>query len=129
MSRMTEEELDKRLREIHISGIRYGKTLTEALQIALRVIRGGYTPKKPLKVIEIIRYEYKREEAEQHIERLKESIKENMPNVADYILERIKFEIKPIPKVKPKPLEWVMIEDYVDWFRESEEQNEQTAET
>ena len=117
---MTEEELDKRLREIHISGIRYGKTLTEALQIALRVIRGGYTPKKPLKIIEIIRYEYKREEAEQRIERLKESIKEYMPDCADYILERIKFEIKPLTKTKPKPLEWVMVEDYVDTFWESE---------
>lgn len=118
---MTEEELDKRLREIHISGIRYGKTLTEALQIVLRVIRGGYTPKKPLKIIEIIRYEYKREEAEYHISRLKESIKKMMPDSADYILERIEFEIKPIPKVKPKPLEWVMIEDYVDCFWESED--------
>ena len=121
-NRMTEEELDKRLREIHISGIRYGKTLTEALQIVLRIIRGGYTPKKPLKIIEIIRYEYKREEAEQRIQRLKESIMEILPDYSGYILERIKFEIKPMPKVKPKPLEWVMIEDYVDWFRESEDE-------
>lgn len=118
---MTQEELDKRLREIHISGIRYGKTLTEALQIAIRIIGGGYTPKKPLKIIEIIRYECDREKAEYRISRLKESIKENMPNVADYILERIEFEIKPMPKFKPKPLEWIMIEDYADIFRESEE--------
>ena len=121
---MTEEELDKRLREIHISGMRYGKTLTEALQIVLRIIRGGYTPKKPLKIIEIIRYEYKREEAEQRIQRLKESIMEILPDYSGYILERIKFEIKPMPKVKPKPLEWVMIEDYVDWFGESEVKND-----
>lgn len=121
---MTEEELDKRLREIHISGIRYGKTLTEALQIALRVIRGGYTPKKPLEIIEIIRYENDREKAEYRVSRLKESIKEIMPNFADYILERVRFEIKPMPKVKPKPLEWVMIEDYVDWFGESEDKAE-----
>lgn len=118
---MTEEEIDKRLREIHISGIRYGKTLTEAVQIAIRIIRGGYTPKKPLKIIEIIRYEHNREQAEHRIDRLKESIKEIMPDCADYILERIKFEIKPMPKFKPKPLEWVMIEDYVDFFKESEE--------
>jgi hypothetical protein len=118
---MTEEELDKRLREIHISGIRYGKTLIEATQIAIRIIRGGYTPKKPLKIIEIIRYDCDREKAEYRISRLKESIKEIMPNCADYILERIKFEIKPMPKVKPKPLEWIMIEDYVDFFKESEE--------
>lgn len=118
---MTGEELDKRLREIHISGIRYGKTLAEALQIAIRVIKGGYTPKKPLKIIEIIRYECDRDKAECRISRLKEAIKEATPNVADYILERIEFEIKPIPKVKPKPLEWIMIEDYVDIFRESEE--------
>lgn len=118
---MTEEEIDKRLREIHISGIRYGKTLTEVVQIAIRIIRGGYTPKKPLKIIEIIRYEHNREQAEHRIDRLKESIKEIMPDCADYILERIKFEIKPMPKVKPKPLEWVMIEDYVDFFKESEE--------
>ena len=118
---MTEEELDKRLREIHISGIRYGKTLTEALQIALRVIRGEYTPKKPLKIIEIIRHEHDREKAEYRVSRLKESIMEIMPNSTGYILERIKFEIKPMPKVKPKPLEWVMIEDYVDWFGESED--------
>lgn len=118
---MTEEELDKRLREIHISGIRYGKTLTEAAQIAIRIIKGGYTPKKPLKIIEIIRYDCDREKAEYRISRLKESIKEIMPECADYIFERIKFEIKPFPKVKPKPLEWVMIEDYVDVFRESED--------
>ena len=118
---MTEEELDKRLRELHKSGIRYGKTLTEALQIALRIIRGGYTPKKPLKIIEIIRYDCYREKAEYRISRLKESIKEIMPDCADYILERTKFEIKPMPKVKPKPLEWVMIEDYVDFFKESED--------
>lgn len=118
---MTEEELDKRLREIHISGFRYGKTLTEALQIAIRIIRGGYTPEKPLKIIEIIRYDCYREKAEYRIIRLKESIKEIMPDCADYILERIKFEIKPMPEFKPKPLEWIMIEDYVDFFKESEE--------
>lgn len=118
---MTEEELDKRLREIHISGIRYGKTLIEATQIAIRIIHGGYTPKKPLKIIEIIRYDCDREKAEYRISRIKESIKEIMPDCADYILERIEFEIKPIPKVKPKPLEWIMVEDYVDIFKESEE--------
>ena len=118
---MTEEELDNRLREIHVSGIRYGKTLTEAMQIVLRIIKGGYTPKKPLKIIEIIRYDCDREKAEYRISRLKDLIKEIMPEHADYVLERIKFEIKPIPKVKPKPLEWIMIEDYVDVFRESEE--------
>jgi hypothetical protein len=109
------------LREIHISGIRYGKTLTEAGQIAIRIIRGGYTPKKPLKIIEIIRYDFDRKKAESRISRLKESIKEMMPDCADYILARIKFEIKPIPKVKPKPLEWVMIEDYMDVFKEEGE--------
>lgn len=113
---MTEEELDERLREIHISGIRYGKTLTEAAQIAIRIIRGGYTPKKPLKIIEIIRYECDREKAECRINRLKKSIKEIMPECSDYILERIEFEIKTFEKVKPEPLQWIMIEDYVDIF-------------
>ena len=123
---MTDEELDKRLREIHISGIRYGKTLTEVVQIAIRIIHGGYTPKKPLKIIEIIRYGCDREKAETRISRLKESIKEIMPDCADYILERVEFEIKTFPKVKPKPLEWVMIEDYVDIFKESEDKNDKT---
>lgn len=117
---MTEEELDKRLREVHISGIRYGKTLTEAVQIAIRIIRGGYTPKKPLKIIEIIHYDRDREKAESRISRLKESIKEILPDCADYIFERITFEIKPMSKVKPKPLEWIMIEDYVDMFKDDE---------
>lgn len=117
---MTEEELDERLRELHISGIRYGKTLVEAAQIAIRIIGGGYTPKKPLKIIEIIRYDCDRDKAECRINRLKKSIKEIMPSGADYILERVEFEIKPMPKVKPKPLEWVMIEDYVDIFKDKE---------
>jgi hypothetical protein len=118
---MTEEELDERLREINRSNIRYGKTLTEAMQISIRIIHGGYTPKKPLKIIEIIRYGCDWEKAESRISRLKESIKEILPDCADYILERVEFEIKTFPKVKPKPLEWVMIEDYVDIFKESED--------
>lgn len=117
---MTDEELDERLREIHISGIRYGKTLAEAAQIVIRIIKGGYTPKKPFKIIEIIRYECDRDKAECRINRLKKSIKELMPEYADYILERVEFEIKPMPKVKPKPLEWIMIEDYFDIFKEKE---------
>lgn len=119
---MTDEELDKQLRKFQISSFRYGKTVTEVTQIAIRVTTGNYTPKKPLKIIEIYRNELYRKQAKNHVERLKELIKEiYSDDYADYILERIKFEIKPIPKVKPKPLEWVMIEDYVDIFKESED--------
>ena len=119
---MRDEELDKQLREFQISSIRYGKTVTEATQIAIRITRGDYTPKKPLKIIEIIRNESCRKRAENHVTRLKELIKEFFSDdYADYILERIKFEIKPMPKVKPKPLEWVLVEDYVDIFKESED--------
>ena len=118
---MTEEELDKKLREFQISNFRYGKTVTECIQIAIRITTGNHTPKKPLKIVEIIRNESCRKRAENHVTHLKESIKEiYSDDYADYILERIKFEIKPIPKVKPKPLEWVMIEDYVDIFKKDD---------
>lgn len=119
---MAEGELDERLREFQTSSFRYGKTIAEVTQIAIRITTGHYTPKKPLEVIEVYRNELYREQAEKRVARLKELIKEIFSDdYADYILERIKFEIKPMPKVKPKPFEWVVIEDYVDIFRESEE--------
>ncbi len=117
---MTEKELDSRLREIHISGIRYGKMLTESLQIVIAVMRGGYTPKKPLKVIVLIRNELFRRDAEERIERYKKLIKENVPTMADETLKSVVFEIKAPRKPTRKPLTMFAIDDYVDVFREDE---------
>ena len=117
---MTEKELDSRLREIHISGIRYGKMLTESLQIVIAVMRGGYTPKKPLKVIVFIRNELFRRDAEERIERYKKLIKKNVPTMADKTLKSVVFEIKAPRKPTRKPLTMFAIDDYVDVFREDE---------
>lgn len=115
---MTEKELDSRLREIHISGVRYGKMLAESLQIVIAVMRGGYTPKKPLKVIQFIRNENYRRDAEERIERYKKTIKENVPNMADEILKSVVFEIKTPRKPTRKQLTIFSIDDYVDIFKE-----------
>lgn len=117
---MTEKELDSRLREIHISGIRYGKMLTESLQMVIAVMRGGYTPKKPLKVIVFIRNENYRRDAEERIERYKKLIKEDLPTLADEILKSVVFEIKAPRKPTRKPLTIFAIDDYVDFFKERE---------
>lgn len=117
---MTEKELDSRLREIHISGIRYGKMLTESLQMVIAVMRGGYTPKKPLKVIVFIRNENYRRDAEERIERYKKLIKEELPTLADEILKSVVFEIKAPRKPARKPLTIFAIDDYVDFFKERE---------
>lgn len=119
---MTEKELDSRLREIHISGIRYGKMLTESLQMVIAVMRGGYTPKKPLKVIVLARNENYRRDAEERIERYKKTIKENVPTMADEILKSVVFEIKTPRKSTRKPLTIFPIDDYVDFFREGDKE-------
>ena len=119
---MTEKELDSRLREIHISGIRYGKMLSESLQIVIAVMRGGYTPKKPLKVIVLARNEIYRRDAEERIERYKKTIKENVPTLADEILKSVVFEIETPRKPIRKPLTIFAIDDYVDFFREGGEE-------
>lgn len=119
---MTEKELDSRLRELHISGIRYGKMLAESLQIVIAVMRGGYTPKKPLKVIQFIRNENYRRDAEERIERYKKQIKENVPTTADEILKSVVFEIKAPRKPIRKPLTMFAIDDYTDVFKERGEE-------
>lgn len=119
---MTEEELDSKLREIHISGIRYGKMLTESLQIVIAVMRCGYTPKKPLKVIVLIRNELFRKDAEKRIERYKEFIKKGVPTFADEILKSVVFEIEAPRKPTRKPLTMFAIDDYVDVFREGDKE-------
>lgn len=117
------KEIDKECRRIYLSGMRYGKTWAEAVQLCIHVLRGGYTKDKPLKVIEVTRYEIYREKAEARIARLKEAIKEISPNA----LECITFEIRTPWKVKPKPFVWHMIEDYVD-LPEDEEKGESEGE-
>lgn len=108
------------LKELHNSGIRYGKTLAEALQIVLKVMRGGYTEKRPLKVRIVVRNESCRKDGEYLISRYKKLIKEVLPGTADYTLDRVKFEVWTFPK--QKPMEMFVIEDYVDFFKESEEE-------
>ena len=115
---MTEKELHSRLMEIRISGIRHGKMLAESLQIVIAVMRGGHTPKKPLKVIQFIRNENYRKDAEARIERYKQLIKENVPTSADEILKSVVFEIKTPRKPARKPLTMFAIDDYVDFFKE-----------
>ena len=96
--------------------------LTESLQIVIAVMRGGYTPKKPLKVIVFIRNELYRRDAEERIERYKKLIKENVPTMADKILKSVVFEIEVPRKPTRKPLTIFSIDDYVDFFREGREE-------
>ena len=113
---MSNKDIENECRKLYLSGMRYGKTWAEAAQLCIHVLRGGYTKDKPLKVIEVTRYEFYREEAEARIARLKETIKEISPTA----LECMTFEIRTPWKVKPKPFVWHMIEDYVDLSEEGE---------
>lgn len=117
------KDIEAECRRLYLSGVRYGKTRAEAIQLCIHVIRGGYTKDKPLKVIEVTRYDIYREKAEARVARLKEAIKEISP----LALECMTFEIRTPWKVKPKPFVWHMIEDYVDLPEEGESEDKENG--
>lgn len=106
---MDYDEIDQKLDELYMSGFRYGKTLAEVQQIIVAVIQGGYTPKKPLKILIAVRNESYRKNGESRISQYKELMRKLSPTA----LECCTFEIKTPSKRKERPLTFFSIDDYL----------------